>query len=140
MTHTTDETLRASASLSAPRIDHGEDFEVRVTITNISDHPVRLNALFLRYATLMLRIERADSSHVQPGPPPLPPRDDGQVARVELAPGASFEVVYHGGNYSPQRLPPGDYRVRFSHENTVADHGDWTGRVESAWLPLRVLE
>ncbi len=137
----TDPTLHVSASLHPAQLHRGEDFELRVALTNAGDRPVRLNALFLQYATLTLRIERAeDGSHVQPGPPPLPPRDDGQIARVTLAPGERFETSYRGGNYSPQRLPPGDYRVRFRHENTVADHGDWTGRVESPWLPLRVLE
>ena len=133
-------TLRASARLVPDRIMFGEDFELHVTLTNASPRPLRVNALFLGYTTILLRIERADGSHLEPGPPPLPPRDDGVVGRVELAPGASLERIYHGGNYSPERLPPGEYRVRFKHADPSAHHGEWTGEVTTPWLTLTVTQ
>lgn len=132
------DTLRASATLDEATLDPGDDFVLRVTIGNGSAAPVRFNALFLGYATLMIRVERADGATVPPGPPPLPPRDDGEIGRTVLAPGESFELEYHGGNYSPQRLPPGRYRVRFRHENSDPRGGDWTGVLETPWLALAV--
>jgi hypothetical protein len=132
------DTLRASAVLEPATIAAGEDFVVHVTISNTSAAPIRLNCLFLGYATLMLRITDLDGNPVPPGPPPLPPRDDGEIGRSLLAPGESFTIDYHGGNYSPQRLAPGRYWVRFRHTSVDRGGGDWTGVLASEWLGLEV--
>lgn len=134
------DTLRASAVLESATIDAGDDFIVHVTIANESAAPVRLNCLFLGYATLMLRVTDLDGVPVPPGPPPLPPRDDGEIGRSWLAPGESFTFDYHGGNYTPHPLPPGRYWVRFRHTNVETGGGVWTGVLASEWLSLEVRE
>ena len=67
---------------ASPRIVTAGDLEVTVTFRNSGDTPIRLNTLFLQSATLVLKIRRVDGTPVQPGPPPVPPLDDGRVARA----------------------------------------------------------
>lgn len=134
-----DQPLQATATIPNVQTVDPNDLELHVTITNTSARPVRFNALHLPYTTIMMRVVYPDGTRVAPGPPPLPPRDDGEVGRVTLAPGDRLQYLYRGGDCFSSRLTPGHYRVRFEHENADDHHGDWTGRLETPWIPFEVL-
>jgi len=126
---------------ASPRIATAGDLEVTVTFRNSGNSPIRLNTLFLQSATLVLRIRRLDETPVQPGPPPVPPLDDGQVGRKVLAPGESTRLVYRGQAYlGGKPLARGTYQVRFRHESPDSGHGDWTGTIESEWMSFEVTD
>src|SRR6266404_2024175 len=78
--------LSVDFSVTNVRIKKAEDLEVRIVFTNTSQKQLRLNALFLDFTTIILKVRRPDGKAVNPGPPPLPPIDDGQTGRIDLAP------------------------------------------------------
>jgi hypothetical protein len=132
--------LHATLSLPKPKVRSASELEVRVTIANPSSSPVRLNALWCPFASLMLRVRMADNSPVRPGPPPTPVVDDGTTGRIDIPPRGTVEFAYSGREYFAQEITPGRYEMRFSYENTVSSHGDWTGVLESNWVPFEIVQ
>jgi hypothetical protein len=130
--------IQATLTLARPKIKTPAELSVRVVLTNSTSRPIRLNTLFFDYTSIMLKVRRDDGTPVHSGPPPIPPLDDGSVARVVIAPGDVLAFTYSGSNYFAQAVPPGRYQVRFRHEAVDATHGDWTGTVETEWVPFEV--
>jgi hypothetical protein len=130
--------LEVRFSVNTPVIDDPQDLQLQVTLTNQSKSHVRLNALFLDIPKVLLEVRRADGAPVHPGPPPMPPTDDGKEGRVGLSSGQSVTYQYRGSQYFGAPLPPGIYQVRFRYENTVSEHQDWTGSVQTAWANFEV--
>lgn len=123
--------LAVELALPDSRIRHSDELRIRAVLTNGSDQEVQLNGLFLSFTTIVIEVRRADGSRVDPGPPPLPPSDDGETGRFSLAPGESEELIYYGSDYFGSPLPLGHYTVHFSYENIVDEFGDWTGTLEA---------
>ena len=131
--------IKADLTVRNPDLRQAADLDVSVTVTNKSNRALRLNTLFWDSATLRLEVrERRRRVLVNPGPPPVPPVDDGQTARIVLAPGRSLIYVYKGRDFFGTVPPPGAYQVRFRYENRVVQHGDWIGTIESPWVDFKV--
>lgn len=121
-----------------PRIKKSDNLEVRAVFTNESQKTIRLNALFLPYATVMLKIRKADGALINPSSPPLPPVDDGKTDRMELTPGESATHVYKGYEYLGAPLQSGEYEVRFRYDNSRSKFEEWKGVIETNWLKFEV--
>lgn len=131
--------LSVDFSVTGSKIDHSDRLELCVVLTNVSDRKLRVNALFLHFATIMLQVRHADGTRVSPGPPPLPPVDDGETGRINLAPAGKAEFVYRGADFFGQPLPFGPYQARFRYNNVNDQYGDWTGTIETDWLDFEVV-
>ena len=131
--------MAVTVALAQPRIRRVQELEVQVTFTNVSRGPLRLNAQFLAFPTIVLKVRTAEGQPVNPGPPPMPPLDDGRSGRIVLAPQQSTQFVYHGAQWFAAPVPPGRYQVRFTYAEGSTPHGDWVGRVESDWLDVVLL-
>lgn len=121
-----------------PRIKRAEELEARATFTNKSAAPIRLNTLFLPFASIMLRVRTAERKLVPSGPPPLPPQDEGDANRKVLRPGETAIFNYKGGDYFASPVPPGKYQVQFRYEQKNGNGGDWTGTLESPWIDFEI--
>jgi hypothetical protein len=132
------QAIQATATVKSARIKEARDLELRVVVTNTSPQEIQLSTLFFGFTVIMLQVRRADGTPVHSGPPPMPPIDDGQKARIKLPPGGSATFTYLGRDFFAQDISRGDYEVRFQYENQIAEHGDWTGVVESEWVPFHV--
>lgn len=130
--------LHATISLATPNLSSAADLLVKVVITNSSDHPIRINSMWMGVAQFMLKVRRADATPVHPGPPPTPIIDDGTQARVTIAPQRKVELALRGSSYFAGPIAPGTYQVRFHYENAETSHGDWTGKLETPWVPFVV--
>jgi hypothetical protein len=127
-------------TFSAPyRVKRITDFEASVTLTNTLPTPMRINGITLRSGTLVLRFKKTDETPVWTAPPPLPVRDNGAIARVNLGSGKSATFIYHGMELFPGRqLEDGDYLVRFVYENRSGQYHDWTGSIDTEWLSFEL--
>lgn len=121
-----------------PLIKKGDDLVVRITLTNKSDNQIKLNGLFLEIPKILLKVRKADGTPIYPGSPPIPFKDDGKTGRIYLAPGQATTFTYKGSDYFGVELSPGKYQVKFRHQNTVAEYGDWTGTIETDWVNFEV--
>lgn len=130
--------LEVVFGVSEKEIESAGEFQARAVFTNKSDKDLRLNALFLEFSHILLKVRHADGTPVNPGSPPFPPEDDGNAGRVILKPGESKSFTYKGSDYFSVPLPEGDYQVRFIYENTVTKYGDWTGKIETDWMNFEV--
>lgn len=131
--------LAVQFSVLNPQIRDANNFEAEVVFTNDSGKRLRLNALFLDIPKVLLRVRRSDGTPVNPGPPPMPPVDDGKEGRIDLEPGKSVTFAYKGSQYFGAPLMPDTYEVRFRYENTLPQHGEWTGTIETGWVSFEVI-
>ena len=129
-----------SAHVSVPRTTASiGDLQVTVELRNEGSTPVRLNAIAMQSPTTSLRIRGPEGASIQPGPPPVPPIDDGAIGRLEIGAGKSATLRYSGRSYAAGRsFPPGRYQVMFRYTNTAAGRGDWVGTIESAWAGFEI--
>ena len=140
-TKTTVNQLSLEFSVVTPRVKKAEDLEVRAIFTNESKTTLRLKTLFLDFGVILLKVRKSDGTPVLLGPAPLPPADDGETGRVDLSPGQSIEYVYRGINiFGGQKLPPGEYQIRFRYANEYAPEGEWKGTIETEWLTFRIAD
>jgi hypothetical protein len=130
--------LSAEVTVPHPRIKDADALEVRVVLTNESAQHLRLNAMVLDVALLVLRVQQPDGTPVPFMPPPTPQVDDGQIGRIELQPGGAKMYTYFGRSLFGDALAPGKYEVRFLYDNTAGGPGEWTGRIESGWIGFEV--
>lgn len=131
--------LHISATILAPRLLDGNDLRLHVVLTNIGATNLQLCTLPFPYAAVVLQIETDRGVFVGGGPPPIPPPYEGLKSCVILAPGETYARMYTGAEYLVHRVPPGRYRIKFRYKHLYADTGDWTGEVNSAWLPFEVV-
>jgi hypothetical protein len=130
--------IRLEFSVLRPQISRAREMETRVVFTNEGSHNLRLNGLFLDIPKVLLKVRRSDGTPVFPGPPGIPPLDDGETGRFVLRPGESKSYEYNGSQYFGTELDPGKYQVRFRYENTLPQRGDWTGTIETDWVDFEV--
>lgn len=109
-----------------------------VKMTNQSSGNLRLNALFLDTPKVLLKVRTIEGVPVHPGPPGMPPLDNGDVGRKVLKPQEFVTFRYTGAEYFGSELPPGRYQIQFRYENTLPQKGDWTGTIETDWLDFEV--
>src|SRR4051812_31712698 len=102
---------RLEFTVAPARIKRAEELHARAVFTNLSAAPIRLNTLFLPYASIMLRVRDAERKPIPSGPPPLPPEDKGPENRNILKPQESATFTYKGGDYFASPLAPGKYQV-----------------------------
>lgn len=145
MRHRSSETVKAADNgleveftVERPEIKTGDEFLAKAVFTNRSNRNIRLNALFLEFAPILLETRRRDGIEVMRTSPPFPPEDDGEEARITLAPGESTSFEYRGLDLFGEDLEDGKYTVRFRHENEVSKYGDWTGKLETDWISFKV--
>lgn len=130
--------LEVNFSVERPKIKNSDEFLAKAVFTNRSESAIRLNALFLEFAPILLKIRRADGTFVDPTSPPFPPQDDGVVGRIDLDPGRSSEFWYRGVDTFGDPLPNGVYQVRFRHEAPESRSRDWFGTIETGWMDFEV--
>ena len=133
-----DNGLEVEFSIERPEIKTGEEFLAKAVFTNRSNKSIRLNTLFLEFAPILLQTRRADGTEVMRTSPPFPPEDDGEEARVVLAPGESVSFQYRGVDLFGEDLSDGKYKIRFRHENKITKFSDWTGKLETDWATFTV--
>jgi hypothetical protein len=121
-----------------PAIPAAGKLAVSVVIRNKASGTLRVNALFLDMPKILLKVRNSDGSPVNPGPPGMPPLDDGVTGRKVLKPGEFLTYRYTGSEYFGTDLLPGKYQVRFQYANTLPESGDWTGTIETEWLDFEV--
>jgi hypothetical protein len=136
---TTVNGLEVDFSVLAPEITSIQEFAARVVMTNRGSAGLRLNCLLLNRPRVLLKVRHITGLPVPPGLLGFPPRDDGEVGRKVLKPGEFVTYSYTGLQYFSSELAPGKYQVRFVYENTLPQHGDWTGRVETEWVDFEVV-
>jgi len=131
-------TMKVELSVSPERIADVQELTITAHVHNAGTAPVQLNTLLLPYPSLMLQVRDAAGKRVPLGPPPVPPIDDGNLGRQDLAPGK--ELTFEYGNPFGASPDPGRYEIRFFHEARSTHPGkDWQGTLESAWIPFEVL-
>src|SRR5947209_7590005 len=91
--------IRLEFSVLRPQISRAREFEARVVFTNEDSQDLRLNALFLDIPKVLLKVRRSDGTPVFPGPPGIPPLDDGETGRFVLRAGESKFYEYTGSQY-----------------------------------------
>src|SRR5690606_18176739 len=103
MRHRSSETVKAADNgleveftVERPEIKTGDEFLAKAVFTNRSNRNIRLNALFLEFAPILLETRRRDGTGVMRTSPSFPPEDDGEEARITLAPGESTSFEYRG--------------------------------------------
>lgn len=127
-------------SLRQQRIRNVGEFEARAVFRNASSHRIRLNALYTYVTQVMIDVRTAKGERVLPGPPPMPPVDDGIRGRIPLDPGQTVAFTYPGPQYFMEPLAPGQYETRFRYENILPNGGDWQGKIVTDWLPFEVIK
>jgi len=120
------------------KIKTNDEFVAKAVFTNKSERNLRLNALFLEFAPILIKVRKSDGTPVNPTSPPFPPEDDGVVGRETLEPGKSTEFSYRGVDLFGTPLAKGKYQVRFRYENSEPKKGDWTGVIETGWIEFEV--
>lgn len=115
-----------------------DEFQAQAVFTNQSTDNLRLNALFLEFAPILIKIRTDDGRVINPGSPPFPPKDDGKVGRIILTPNQSETFSYRGVDYFGEPLPEGHYQAQFVYQNTIKEYGDWTGKIESSWIDFEI--
>lgn len=130
--------LQVEFSIADQVIKTTDDFQAQAVFTNKSKEDLRLNALFLEFAPILLKTRKIDGTPVNPGSPPFPPEDDGNVGRIILKPEQSEKFSYRGVDYFGEPLPEGKYQVRFIYQNPVNQYGDWTGKIETDWINFEI--
>lgn len=133
-----DNGLEVEFTVERPEIKTGDEFLAKAVFTNRTNKNIRLNALFLEFAPILLHARRDDGTEVKRTSPPFPPADDGEESRITLAPGESASFQYRGLDLFGEELSDGKYSVRFLHENKVTKFGDWTGKLETDWVGFKV--
>ena len=131
--------LAVELDVLTPRIHKAEEFEARAVFTNKSSTELKLNALLLDIPNVHLKVKDSHGLPIHPGPPGMPRQDDGKAGRKILKPGQSVSFEYTGFAYFGTELAPGRYEVRFVYENTITEHGDWTGSIQTEWVPFDVI-
>jgi hypothetical protein len=132
--------LEVEFTVETPKIKKNDDFRAKAVFTNTGERNLRLNALFLEYAPILIKVRKADGTPVNPTSPPFPPEDDGNVSREILEKGKSVDFSYRGVDLFGMPLEKGKYQVRFRYENTESKNGDWTGLIETGWVEFEVKE
>ena len=130
--------LNVDFRVVTPVIPAAEKLAVVVTMTNEATGNLRLNALFLDRPKVLLQVRTIEGVPINPGPPGMPPLDNGEAGRKMLKPQESITFRYTGPQYFGTELPPGRYQIRFRYENTLPQKGDWTGTIETEWLDFEV--
>ena len=130
--------MQVEFTIETPKISTNDEFLAKAVFTNKSQESVRLNALFLKFAPILIKVRKADGTPVDPTSPPFPPSDDGAVGREILEPGESVEFSYRGVDLFGQTLGKGKYQARFRYENKKVNKGDWVGTFESDWIDFEV--
>jgi hypothetical protein len=133
-----DNGLEVEFTILRPEIKTGDEFLAKAVFTNRSNRNIRLNALFLEFGPILLQTRHDDGTEVMRTSPPFPPEDDGEEARIKLAPGESASFQYRGLDLFGEELKDGKYSVRFRHENKVTKYGDWAGKLETDWVGFKV--
>jgi hypothetical protein len=131
--------IKAVFIVTNPKLSSERDLEFKMSFTNISDSPIKINSLLFSYATIMLKARKADGTPLPPGPPPFPPEDNGIDGRVTLQPGKSQDFTFFGYDYFGVTLGEGKYQIRFSYTSTDNTHGDWVGSIESPWMNFEII-
>ena len=131
-------TLSVNVTVTSP-IAGIADLHVTVALTNQGRASIQLNTVALQSPATALRMRDADLVMLKPGPPPVPPVDDGKAGRRQLGPDESITFHYRGRDYMAGRsVPPGRYEVMFRYRNTGDAYGDWVGTIESPWVGFEV--
>jgi hypothetical protein len=131
--------LEVEFTVQTPLISSIEDFAARVVMTNRSATNLRLNCLLLNRPKVLLEVRHITGVRVPSGLPGFPPQDDGETGRKVLRPSEFVVYSYTGLQYFSSELAPGKYQVRFVYQNTLPQHGDWTGEVETEWVDFEVV-
>ena len=134
----TSNNLEVKFSVDRTTIRTADDFLARAVFTNRGPDRLKLNTLFLGFAPILLKVQHADGTPVNPTSPPFPPEDDGDEGRVVLKPNESVTFEYRGVDLFGDDLADGNYQVRFRHENTDAKYRDWVGTLETDWVNFEV--
>jgi len=137
---TTVNQLEVDFQVLTPVITSAAKLTAVVVFTNKSARDMRLNALFLDLPKVLLKVRRAGGLPVNPGPPGMPPLDDGEAGRKVLKPDEFVSYQYTGAEYFGTELRPGKYEIQFRYENLLPQKGDWTGTIETDWLPFEVVK
>ena len=135
---TTVNQLEVDFTVITPEIPAAAKLAVVVIMRNKSAGNLRLNALFLDQPKVLLKVRDSEGRPVYPGPPGMPPLDDGESGRKVLKPEEFVSYEYSGMNYFGTSLLPGKYQIQFRYENTLPQKGDWTGTIETEWLNFEV--
>lgn len=135
---TTVNQLELEFKVLRPTITAAGELVCVVVFTNKSASNMRLNGIFLNRPRVLLKVRRRDGLPIHPGPPGMPPLDDGEVGRRVLKPEESVTFQYSGSDYFGTDLSPGKYQVQFRYENILSKKGDWTGKIETEWLDFEV--
>jgi hypothetical protein len=114
-----------------PRVQKTADLQVTLTLTNESQNPIRLNAMYLTAPSLVLKFVDGNGNPVPTGPPPVPRADDGKTGRIDLLPGKPVTHVFEGKHIFGIELVPGDYSVWFRYTNDPPREGEWAGTIET---------
>jgi hypothetical protein len=130
--------LEVEFTIETPKISTNDEFRAKAVFTNKSQKNLRLNALFLGFAPILIKVQTADGKRVDPTSPPFPPEDDEITGREILEPGQSVEFSYRGVDLFGQTLAKGKYQARFRYENTQVKKGDWVGTIETDWIGFEV--
>ena len=130
--------LEVQFAVMTPEIPVAAKLAVVVVMKNKSSENLRLNALFLDMPKVLLKVRDSEGLPVHPGPPGMPPLDDGEAGRKILKPEEFVSYKYTGRNYFGSDLLPGKYLIQFRYENTLPQKGDWTGTIETDWLDFEV--
>ncbi len=130
--------LEVEFTIMTPEIPTAATLGVMVVMKNKSSGNLRLNALFLDMPKVLLKVRDSEGRPVHPGPPGMPPLDDGEAGRKVLKPEELVAYKYTGRNYFATDLRPGKYQIQFRYENVLPQKGDWTGTIETDWLDFEV--
>jgi len=122
-----------------PRIRTRENLRVVLTLSNESQAPFRLNAMYLNAPSLILNFFDSNGKPLLMGPPPVPRVDDGVSDRVVLSPDKPLIHTFPGALIFGSRLNPGRYTVSFIYSNQPGHPGEWVGSIETAPLEFEVV-
>lgn len=132
--------ISADFIIEKPKIKSCRDLELKVVLSNKTESPKKVNALLFNFATVMLKVRKADGTPVHPGPPPMPPADDGSVGRIQLLSGQSHEWIFSGAEFFGSDVTPGKYQIMFTYTSPENQYGDWQGTIESPWMDFEVVK
>jgi len=129
--------MKVELNVSPGRVADVQELTVTAHIRNTGTAQVRLNTSLLQYPSLMLQVRDVAGKRIPLGPPPVPPIDDGNIGRQDLAPGKQLTFEY--GNPFGAAPAPGRYEIRLFHEARAAHGADWQGTLESPWVRFEVV-
>ena len=98
---------------------------------------MRLNGIFLNRPRVLLKVRRRDGLPIHPGPPGMPPLDDGEVGRRVLKPEESVTFQYSGSDYFGTDLSPASIKYSFATKTSFRRKEIETGKIETEWLGFR---